>query len=124
MQTAEDFLMRTTTKWGFKTRKAFDGDYDLEPFPNAKAINTIRLLEELTRYEFKFFFPGDVIHIHAPHRKQHNWFDRGWECPFGLTVYGCEEMRKRPEPPEAVALKKQKVLLDNISSENLREPDR
>jgi hypothetical protein len=45
----------------------------------------------LQEAEYRFTFMKDnSVHVHAPHRKEHSWDDRGWSCVHGLTVAGCE----------------------------------
>lgn len=105
--TAKEFLEQQAGRFGFTTHKAFDGDHDLRvaplpmapPFNKAGASDLIQLAVILQEAEYSLTFMKDnSIHVHAPHRKEHSFGDRGWDCTHGLTVQGCEvcEVFKNP----------------------------
>lgn len=80
--------------FGMRVSKSFDGDYDLR-VGAATASDLIQLVATLQEHGFELSFHRDnSVHVHAPHRNDHEWGDRGWNCEMGLTVAGCEAFRK------------------------------
>ena len=94
--TTKEFLEKEAGRFGFNVTKVFDGDYDLRvAVAKASASDLIQLVAILEENAFSLTFLRDnSIHVHAPHRKEHSWGDRGWDCTYGLTILGCETFRK------------------------------
>ncbi len=102
MTTAAEFLEQTAARYQFSATKSSDGDYDLRPdaplskvaHPHASSPSVgdlMQLVFYLEKADYELYFQRDnSIHVHAPHRKEHNWGDRGWDCTHGLTIKGCE----------------------------------
>ena len=102
--TTSEYLAEQAKVYNFSVSQSFDGDYDLRPgifssdhyLPSASAPDLIQLAALLQEGEFSLFFAKDnSIHVHAPHRKEHSWGDRGWDCERGLTIKGCEAVHAR-----------------------------
>ena len=78
--TYKDLLHNIAAKFGLEAEVVFDGDMDIL-IPGGKI--PIGLLKDLRGYGFKYYPPedefGEELHIHAPHRKEKSWFDRGWD---------------------------------------------
>lgn len=99
--TAKEFLAKEALRFGHYPVDAFDGDVDLRPGyevstgkVTTSAEDLIQLAHNLQEAGYSLTFMRDTsIHVHAPHRKEHSWDDRGWGCTHGLTVQGCEKFR-------------------------------
>lgn len=99
-KTALEFLLEQAKSHHFTCAVAYDGDYDLRPDMDndnppphlpPSAADAIQIQTLLTSEGYKLYpLRDNSIHVHAPHRKVHGWFDRGWDCTYGLTVFGCE----------------------------------
>lgn len=102
---ASEFLEKEAERFGFAMFKSHDGDRDLRVGPSlskvahphskdASASDLMQLAAILQEAEYGLTFMKDnSIHVHAPHRKEHSWGDRGWSCTHGLTIEGCEVTR-------------------------------
>jgi hypothetical protein len=95
---AKKFLEQAAKKHGlWLVSKAIDGDIDLVPnrleTPSAKDLISLCAVLVEEGYSLHFMKDEGVVHVHAPHRKEHNWGDRGWGCTHGLEVRQCEVMR-------------------------------
>lgn len=103
--TAAEFLKAQAERFGFLVTQAGDSDYDIRPGGPAlhafgerppESADLMSLLHVLQKHEFMCYFPeGSSVHVHAPHRKLHEWDDRGWNCDVGCFVEGCEALRKK-----------------------------
>lgn len=92
---AAQWLFQEGKRFGFLAHKSHDGDMDLRVVHitnlQASASDLIQLAANLTEVGYNLTFMKDnSIHVHAPHRKEHSWGNRGWDCEHGLTVQGCE----------------------------------
>ncbi len=93
--TAEEFVTETGRKHSLVVVTAFDGDLDLFTIPITTAQDVLHATNHLQEHGFVTHTCGDLsVHVHAPHRKEHSWGDRGWNCEVGLTVEECENARK------------------------------
>lgn len=91
-----EFLEKEAKRFGFVSVKVFDGDRDIRPErgPGPSAADLMQLCANLEEAGFSLSFGKDnSVHVHAPHRKEHSWGDRGWDCTYGLTAEGCEVFR-------------------------------
>lgn len=92
--TASEFLAREAKRFGFVSiEDPLDGDRNIRPErgPGPSAADLMQLCAILQEAEYTLSFMKDnSVHVHAPHRKEHSWGDRGWDCTHGLTVQGCE----------------------------------
>ena len=91
-----EWLKGQAQSYHFSEHESDDKDVDLRPDDGCNAGDVIQLLALLQGLEFQTFVMRDnSIHVHAPHRKEHAWADRGWECPWGLSVQGCDLFRRK-----------------------------
>jgi hypothetical protein len=93
--TAKEFVAEQAKRFGLVPNTSFDGDVDLRVVTiegrQASASDLIQLAAILQEAEYSIAFMKDnSVHVHAPHRKEHSWSDRGWDCTHGLTIEGCE----------------------------------
>ena len=88
---AREFVESLAEKYGLEAVKSWDSDMDIM-LPEGKVPTG--LLGELKRLGFKCtFHPEDSdnpteVHIHAPHRKEKSWSDRGWDWELEGTESG------------------------------------
>jgi hypothetical protein len=98
---ASEYLEKEAKRFGFACSvDPLDGDRTLRPErgPGPSAADLMQLMANLSEAEYTFWFAKDnSVHVHAPHRKEHSWGDRGWDCTHGLTVEGCETFRIHEE---------------------------
>ena len=100
---ARQFVEDLATKYGLEAVESWDKDMDIM-LPEGKTPPG--LLRDLQTHGFKYSFPeeGEVteVHIHAPHRKEKSWYDRGWdwevegteqELPGEQPYYGEDYLR-------------------------------
>lgn len=87
-----EWLRDQAHSYRFMAYGAMDGDIDLRPMEVASVHDCIQLLALLKDAEFQVYPHRDnSIHVHAPHRHvEHSWDTRGWDCPWGTSVKGCE----------------------------------
>lgn len=98
---AKEHLRQQAERLGFTMFDAYDKDVDLRPNyevgtgkTTTSAADLIQLAAILQEEGYGLTFMKDnSVHVHAPHRKEHSWGDRGWDCDYGLTVEGCETFR-------------------------------
>lgn len=76
---AREFIEDLAAKYGLEAVKSWDSDMDIM-LPEGKAPPG--LLRDLQKHGFQYSFPEEgavtEVHIHAPHRKEKSWYDRGW----------------------------------------------
>lgn len=102
---AKEFLKQQAERFTFTLFDTWDKDVDLRPAyevgtgkTTTSAADLIQLAAILQEAEYGLTFMKDnSIHVHAPHRKEHSWGDRGWTCDHGLTVEGCETFHVHEE---------------------------
>jgi len=93
---AKEFLKKEAKTYRFKVEDAEDGDLDLRPEiqnrdGNPSAHDLIEMAATLMEVGYSLtFMKGTTIHVHAPHRKEHSWDDRGWDCAHLAPVEECE----------------------------------
>lgn len=91
--TSREFLEAEAKRFKFVATKSWDGDMDIRS-DGGSASDLMQLLANLQEAEYVLSFGKDnSVHVHAPHRKEHNWGDRGWDCTHGLTSRGCATFR-------------------------------
>ena len=91
----KQWLKTQAYTYHFMAYDAADTDIDLRPMDVASVYDCIQLLALLQDAEFGVYpLKDNSIHVHAPHRKKHSWDTRGWDCPWGTSVKGCEIARK------------------------------
>jgi len=77
---ARDFVEELAAKFGLEAVESEDTDMDIM-LPEGKVPTG--LLCELREYGFKYYlYPEDSpteLHVHATHRKEKSWYDRGWD---------------------------------------------
>ena len=91
---AREFVETLANKYGLEIAESWDKNIDIM-LPEGKTPPG--LLRDLQQKGFKYSFPeeGEIteVHIHAPHRKEKSWYDRGWD-------WEVEDTRPSPVPGE------------------------
>ncbi len=86
---AREFVESLADEFGLEVVESEDTDMDIM-LPEGKV--PAGLLDKLQRYGFRhYLYPEDnptEIHIHAPHRKEKSWYDRGWDWELEGTESG------------------------------------
>lgn len=91
---AREFVVSLAEEFELQAVESEDTDMDIM-LPEGKV--PMGLLGRLQKHGFKhYLYPEDnptELHIHAPHRKEKSWYDRGWD-------WEVEGTRPSPLPGE------------------------